>query len=99
MLAREAFDVSVSDIGMPVRDGYALMAEVWARGIRTPALAVTAFARAEDRAKSMSSGYQAHISKPLVIAELLATFASLAYDRRGDFARRVARAEIAGTEP
>jgi PAS domain S-box-containing protein len=82
MLAAETFDVIVSDIGMPVQDGYALMAEVRRRGIPTPALALTAFARAEDRTRSLLSGYQAHVSKPVEIAELLATVASLAHRTR-----------------
>jgi CheY-like chemotaxis protein/anti-sigma regulatory factor (Ser/Thr protein kinase) len=77
LLANHSFDVIVSDIGMPVRDGYSLIAEARARGIRTPALAVTAFARADDRAKAISSGYQTHVSKPVQIGEFLAAVASL----------------------
>src|SRR5262249_1614602 len=62
ILSDESFDVIVSDIGMPVRDGYELIQEVRKREIQTPAIALTAFARAEDRTKSLSSGYQAHLS-------------------------------------
>ena len=77
VLGREAFDVIVSDIAMPNGDGYELISEVRTRGIDTPALAVTALARAEDRRKAMSSGYQAHVAKPVETEELLGTVASL----------------------
>jgi len=77
VLRRESFDVIVSDIAMPNGDGYELISEVRTRGIETPALAVTALARAEDRRKAMSSGYQAHVAKPVETEELLGTVASL----------------------
>jgi CheY-like chemotaxis protein len=77
VLARESFDVIVSDIGMPGRDGYDLIAELRARGIGTPALAVTAFAHSDDRRKALAAGYQAHISKPIDAAQLLAKLASV----------------------
>src|SRR6185503_16329520 len=76
-LGRQGFDVIVSDIGMPDRDGYELIAEVRKRGLRVPALALTAFARKEDRTKALRCGYQAHLSKPVEIGELLATIGSL----------------------
>jgi CheY-like chemotaxis protein len=47
---------SVSDIAMRFQDRYAFVAELRRRGIQTPALALTAFARTEDRTKSISSG-------------------------------------------
>jgi signal transduction histidine kinase/CheY-like chemotaxis protein len=78
ILREEAFDVIVSDIGMAGRDGYEMMGEARRRGVRTPAIALTAFARAEDRAKAIASGYQAHLAKPMDAPELLATIASLA---------------------
>jgi CheY-like chemotaxis protein/two-component sensor histidine kinase len=86
LLDREAFDVLVSDIGMPIRDGYALIAEVRARGLAIPALALTAFARAEDRVRALDSGYQAHVAKPVQSAELLAAVATLV-DRTSAAAR------------
>ncbi|HEY9283227.1 MAG TPA: ATP-binding protein, partial [Pyrinomonadaceae bacterium] len=80
-LARVRPDVLVSDIGMPGEDGYALIGRVRAlppqEGGATPALALTAYARAEDRARSLASGYQAHLPKPVAPAELAATVASL----------------------
>jgi len=81
LLDRKSFDILVSDISMPERDGYDLIAAVRARRIQTPALALTAFARSEDRAKVMSSGYQAHASKPIEARELLATLSSLVNER------------------
>ena len=78
ILPTQTFDVIVSDIGMPVQDGYAFIAEARRHGIQTPALALTAFARPEDRAQSLSNGYQEHLSKPVQMGELLATVAALA---------------------
>jgi signal transduction histidine kinase/CheY-like chemotaxis protein len=65
LLSREGFDVIVSDIGMPGRDGYELIREARGRGIRTPAIALTAFARDDDRKKSLAAGYDAHVEKPV----------------------------------
>jgi signal transduction histidine kinase/CheY-like chemotaxis protein len=74
--------VLVSDIGMPGRDGYALVREVRALPDRaaaaTPAIALTAFARAEDRARALAAGYQMHLGKPVDESRLLAAVASLA---------------------
>jgi CheY-like chemotaxis protein/anti-sigma regulatory factor (Ser/Thr protein kinase) len=83
LVGTRPFDVIVSDIGMPGRDGYELVAELRRRGVQTPALALTAFARPEDRTQAMRSGYQAHVSKPIRPAELLATVASLVNRPRG----------------
>jgi len=75
-------DVIVSDIGMPVTDGYQFIREVRKRpaaaGGKIPAVALTAFARSEDRTRAMMAGYQVHISKPIEPRELIATVASLA---------------------
>jgi signal transduction histidine kinase/CheY-like chemotaxis protein len=75
-------DVIVSDIGMPDRDGYQFIRDVRslpiADGGRTPAIALTAFARSEDRTRAMIAGYQVHVSKPIEPQELVATIKSLA---------------------
>lgn len=76
---REKPDVILSDIGMPRRDGYAFMSDVRRRGIRTPAAAVTAYARPEDRTRALQAGYQAYLAKPLDVGELAATVAALAH--------------------
>ncbi|HET7131024.1 MAG TPA: ATP-binding protein [Gammaproteobacteria bacterium] len=74
----QRFDVIVSDIAMPKRDGYELVAELRRNGIITPAVALTAYARADDRRKAMLAGYNAHAAKPTEPAELLARIAELA---------------------
>ncbi|HYC47987.1 MAG TPA: PAS domain S-box protein [Burkholderiales bacterium] len=74
-------DVIVSDIGMPETDGYQLMRAIRAserKGSRVPALALTAFARAEDRKRAMLAGYQSHLAKPFDTAELVLLVAGLA---------------------
>jgi CheY-like chemotaxis protein len=73
--------VLVSDVGMPGMDGYQLMRQLRAteaKGERLPALALTAFARAEDRKRAMLAGYQAHLAKPFDTAELVLMVAGLA---------------------
>jgi CheY-like chemotaxis protein len=81
MLSREKFDVLLSDIGMPDMDGYELMRRVRqldaARAGPIPAIAVTAYARPEDRQRSLLAGYQMHLSKPIEARELVAGIASL----------------------
>ena len=71
-------DVIVSDIGMPERDGYDFMRAVRSGGHKVPAVALTAFARAEDRIRSIEAGFQTHLPKPVEPAELVAVVASLA---------------------
>lgn len=75
-------DVIVSDIGMPDRDGYDLLRSVRAlpakRGGRIPAIALTAYASAEDRARTRAAGFQAHMGKPVESTELIAAVATLA---------------------
>ena len=74
-------DVMVSDIGMPREDGYELMRKVRAlpsdSGGNVPAVALTAYARADDRLRALRAGYQMHVSKPIELAELVAIVASL----------------------
>ncbi len=82
-------DVLVCDIGLPDIDGYELMQRVRAldpaQGGTIPAVAVTAFARPEDRTRALRAGYQAHIAKPVRPADLIAivrSFGDLAAARR-----------------
>ncbi len=81
MLKAAAPDILLSDIGMPDMDGYDLI-----RAVRTltaaeqadiPAAALTAFARSQDRTRSLLAGFQAHITKPVDPAELVAVVATL----------------------
>ena len=74
-------DVIVSDLGLPRSDGYSLIREVRRRprhaGGDVPALALTAFARSEDRRRALMAGYQAHLAKPAEPSELVTLIASL----------------------
>lgn len=58
-------DVLISDIAMPHVDGYELLRHVRTRGHLLPAIALTAFARAEDRSNAFAAGYSDHLSKPV----------------------------------
>jgi PAS domain S-box-containing protein len=75
-------DVLVSDIGMPLEDGYSLIRKVRhlsaEQGGQIPAIALTAYARSEDRMKAIAAGFQIHIPKPVEPAELVTVVASLA---------------------
>jgi signal transduction histidine kinase/CheY-like chemotaxis protein len=79
-------DVLVSDIGMPGEDGYSLIRKIRlrsaGRGGLTPAVALTAFAKIEDRVSILSAGFQMYLSKPANPNELIAVVGSLAR-RRG----------------
>lgn len=78
-------DLLVADIGMPQMDGFQLMATVRQHSdprVRAlPAVALTAYARSEDRIKALGAGFQMHLSKPVEPAELIAAVAALV--RRG----------------
>ena len=70
ILMVEAFDVLVSDIGMPISDGYDLIQSVRAvEGrpdlARLPAIALTAYAHPEDQKQALASGYDLHVAKPI----------------------------------
>lgn len=87
-LIRDRPDVLVSDIGMPVEDGYSLIRRVrsMSDGVaNVPAIALTAYARVEDRVKAIHAGYQLHLSKPVEPIELASMIESVA---RGSHVRR-----------
>jgi CheY-like chemotaxis protein/nitrogen-specific signal transduction histidine kinase len=75
-------DVLISDLGMPGEDGYSLIRKVRElphdQGGQTPAAALTAYARVEDRLNVLRSGFQIHLPKPIEPAELVAVVANLA---------------------
>jgi signal transduction histidine kinase/CheY-like chemotaxis protein len=81
VLPRWRPDVLLSDIGMPGQDGYELIRRVRElppeSGGRTPAAALTAFARPEDRRRALLAGFQMHIAKPVEVKELAAVVANL----------------------
>jgi PAS domain S-box-containing protein len=74
-------DLLISDIGMPGEDGYELIRRIRQlpaeSGGRVPAIALTAYARVEDRMQALRAGYQMHVPKPVELAELVAVAASL----------------------
>jgi CheY-like chemotaxis protein len=82
LIQNQPFDVLVSDIGMPDKDGYALIRRVRAlpatQGGNLPAIALTAYARAEDRVKAIAAGFLMHLSKPVEPVELVTMVAGAA---------------------
>jgi len=74
--------VLISDIGMPMMDGCALIEKIRQlsaeRGGKIPAVALTAFAGVEDRIRALWAGYQIHLPKPVEPAELTLVVAKLA---------------------
>ena len=75
-------DVLISDVEMPGEDGYTFIRKVRAldasEGSKTPAVALTAYGRVEDRLRTLSAGFGMHVSKPVDPAELGVIVASLA---------------------
>jgi CheY-like chemotaxis protein len=84
-------DVLVSDIGMPGEDGYELIRKVRAlqpeQGKDTPAVALTAHARTEDRLRALSAGFEMHVPKPVEPAELVMVIMSLTRHKTGERVR------------
>jgi PAS domain S-box-containing protein len=80
-LEHAQFDLLISDIGMPGTDGYTLIRQVRRRESgqqkRLPAVAMTAYARAQDRMRAMMAGYNTHVAKPVEPNELVTVVASL----------------------
>jgi PAS domain S-box-containing protein len=85
-LRRRRPDVLICDIGMPEEDGYALLARVRAlapdEGGLVPAVALTAYARADDRRRALAAGYQVHLAKPVDPDELISLVARMAGSHR-----------------
>lgn len=81
LMATACPHVILSDIGMPDMDGYQFIRKVRslsaAHGGGTPAVALTAFARTEDRARAMAAGFQEHVCKPIRPQELIFAIASV----------------------
>jgi PAS domain S-box-containing protein len=81
LLNTESVDILVSDIGMPDYDGYKFIQHIrrdQPKPLRNiPAIALTAYARADDRQRALLAGYQMHLAKPIEPRELIAGIASL----------------------
>jgi len=80
LLAHTQIDVIISDVGLPGMDGHAFMQAVRAqpRLADVPAIALTAFAYAEDRTRALDAGFQRHLRKPFTHTELLAILTEFA---------------------
>ena len=65
ILQLQRVNLLIADIAMPNVDGYELMRRLRAAGNETPAIAVTAFARSDDRRSALDCGYTAYLSKPI----------------------------------
>jgi CheY-like chemotaxis protein len=80
-MRKEPPDILISDIGMPIEDGYELIKQVRnlgrENGGRVPAIALTAYTRVEDRMHALRAGYHMHVPKPVELAELVAVAASV----------------------
>jgi PAS domain S-box-containing protein len=75
LLGKQKFDLIISDIGMADTDGYSLIRQVreteGPQGEHVPAIALTAYARAQDRLRAIAAGYNTHVAKPVEIRELV----------------------------
>ena len=84
-LRKRVPDVLVSDIGMPGQDGHAFIRKLRTLGVgegaQVPAVALTAYATVADAAQVLASGFDRHVSKPVVPSEIVAVIASLAARR------------------
>lgn len=85
-IANQKPDILISDIGMPNQDGYSFIAQVRAltsdQGGQLPAIALTAFARDEDRLRALEAGFQTYLPKPVEPDELVGVVAHLAHPGR-----------------
>jgi signal transduction histidine kinase/CheY-like chemotaxis protein len=81
VVRRQDVDVVLSDIAMPIEDGLSFIKRVRAlprdEGGRVPAVALTAYARLEDRTRALRAGFNSHVAKPVEASELLAVISSL----------------------
>ncbi|HEU4875177.1 MAG TPA: ATP-binding protein [Pyrinomonadaceae bacterium] len=86
-MERQRFDLLISDIGMPEMNGYDLIGRIRQlgeeHGGRTPAVALTAYAGIDDRQRALAAGYEMHIPKPFVAAELISAATSLTEQHSG----------------
>ncbi|TMB05640.1 MAG: response regulator, partial [Deltaproteobacteria bacterium] len=81
ILDRDPPDIVLCDIGMPDEDGYTLVRKIRSRGAerggQIPAVALTAYARDEDRSRALEAGFQTHVAKPVEPSEIARVVADL----------------------
>jgi signal transduction histidine kinase/ActR/RegA family two-component response regulator len=91
-LKRDAPDVLLSDLVLPGEDGLSLIRDIrrldQRSGGATPACALTALARSEDRRRALSAGFQIHVAKPAAPSEIVKTVEWLARGRVNDHTQR-----------
>jgi CheY-like chemotaxis protein len=84
-IAGEQPDILISDIGLPNMDGYELLSRLRSEMPGTlrdiPAVALTAFATEEHKERSRLAGYQAHISKPIAIPDLISVLSKVVKEK------------------
>jgi CheY-like chemotaxis protein len=83
----ERFDVLICDIGMPNEDGYTVIRNVREKVGPIPAIALTAYGRAEDRVRALQAGFHMHVAKPVDPDELVAVILSLVKRLGANFQR------------
>jgi CheY-like chemotaxis protein len=88
LIETRPFDILVSDIALPGQDGHDLIRAVRARHPSLPAIAVTAFARPEDRQRALATGYDLHLPKPIDPDRLIEAVANLVIGAVPSFERR-----------
>lgn len=69
-LKTEIFDLVLSDVDMPLMNGYELVTEIKALGLNVPIICVTAFAISGDKEKLLMHGFERYISKPIDMDEM-----------------------------
>lgn len=83
ILRQKQFSILLSDIGMPDMDGFQLIRKIRSlsqdAGARIPAIAITAYARPEERQRCLLAGFNMHLPKPVEGGELVASIAALLY--------------------
>jgi CheY-like chemotaxis protein len=81
LLDKNEFDLLISDIGMPVMDGYSLIRELRKQEAgkerRVPAVALTAYASVQDRMRAILAGFNTHVAKPVEANELVTVVGGL----------------------
>jgi len=70
-------DLLISDIRMPDSDGYSFLQTLRSQSFNAPAIAVTSFAREDDRLEALAAGYQSHLTKPIDLDLLYSTITEL----------------------
>jgi CheY-like chemotaxis protein len=99
VIQQRNFDVVVSDIGLPIQDGFALMREVRARGFAAealPAIALTGYASSSDARRSSAAGFQMHLAKPVDAQALVRAIKTLSAGKLGAPENAAARGASSG---